>query len=73
MQAHRTRATVSDDGSVTVGGLPFPQGEEVDVVVLPSRQPGESESVGRTSLRGSVRAYARPFEPATDADEWEST
>ena len=73
MQAHRTRATVSDDGSLTIGGLPFPRGEEVDVIVLPSRQSRTSEPDTRTSLRGSVREYAHPFEPATAADEWEST
>ena len=36
MQAHRTETTVGGDGSVTVGGLPFAEGEAVEVIVLPA-------------------------------------
>ena len=37
MEAHRTEATVGGDGSVTVRGLPFPEGEAVEVIVLPAQ------------------------------------
>ena len=39
MQAHRTEATVGGDGSVTVRDLPFPEGEAVEVIVLPATSP----------------------------------
>ena len=64
MQAHRAESTVSGDGSVTVQGVPFPEGEEVEVIVLPRPKPSEGGSVSE-SLRGSVRAYDEPFEAAT--------
>ena len=67
MQAHRASTTVSGDGSVTVRGLPFPEGEEVEVIVLP-REPSRS-APSRVPLGGSVRRYERPFEPAADADD----
>lgn len=71
MQAHRSHTTVSGDGSVTVRDLPFPEGEEVEVIVLP-RQRDTERGPGPTSLRGSVRAYEHPFEPAVSPDEWEA-
>ena len=63
MQAHRSSTTVSGDGSVTVHGLPFPKGEEVEVIVVPRQHQAERDS-DQTPLRGSVRQYERPFEPA---------
>ena len=72
MQIHRASTTVSGDGSVTINDLPFSCGEEVEVIVLPSRQPQANKPSDRLSLRGSVREYARPFESAVDADEWDA-
>lgn len=69
MQAYRASTTVSGDGSVTVRGLPFSEGEEVEVIVLP-RESSHSSASNRAPLRGSVRQYERPFESA--ADEWEA-
>ena len=71
MQAHRVDATVSGDGSVTIHDLPFAKGERVEVIVLPRTRPAESLSQ-RTSLRGSVRRYERPFDAAADAEDWEA-
>ena len=71
MQAHRADTTVSGDGSVTVRGLPFPEGEEVEVIVLP-RPRRKAEAAGPAPLRGSVRRYDDPFGPATSADDWEA-
>ena len=71
MQAHRVDTTVSGDGSVTVRDLPFSEGEEVEVIVL-SRQHHPESDADRMPLRGSVRRYERPFEPAADADEWDA-
>ena len=71
MQAHRADTTVSGDGSVTVRGLPFPEGEEVEVIVLPRPRRG-TETVDPVSLRGSVRRYDEPLGPAASADDWEA-
>ena len=71
MQAHRTSTTVSGDGSVTVSDLPFSEGEEVEVIVLPRQNPGGGNA-DRMPLRGSVRHYERPFEPAIRADDWDA-
>ena len=68
MQAHRAAATVSGDGTVVVQGVPFPEGLEVEVIVL-LRPNSPSEP---TPLQGSVRRYDRPFEPAVGADDWEA-
>ena len=70
MRAHRADTTVSGDGSVTIRGVPFPEGEAVEVIVLPRSKP--SERGGSEALRGSVRRYARPFEPAADPSEWDA-
>ena len=56
MRDYRADATVSGDGSLTLRDLPFSRGEEVEVVV-------RARSADAPSLRGSVRAYERPFEP----------
>ncbi len=44
MEAHRTEATVGGDGSVTVTGLPFPEGEAVEVIVLPASRGEDTAS-----------------------------
>jgi hypothetical protein len=67
MIAHRVETTVSGDGSVTVKGVPFKQGEEVKVIILP-RHP-EAVSSDRGLLKGSVRRYERPFEPASEPND----
>ncbi len=71
MEPHRVDATVSGDGSVTVRGVPFPEGTEVEVIVRP-RQDQPDRSPDAMPLAGSVRRYEHPFEPATSADEWET-
>ena len=75
MQAHRSEATVSGDGSVVVHGVPFPEGEAVEVIVL-LRASGSAGGHGDSSqdpfpLRGTVRRYDLPFDPAAPADDWE--
>ena len=60
MEAHRTEATVGGDGSVTVRGLPFPEGEAVEVIVLPSARtegaaPGDTPDVRTRRQFGSAK------------------
>lgn len=68
MHAHRTKAIVSENGSLTIQGLPFPAGKPVDVVVFPAK----SEPVVRERypLRGSPIQFDRPTEPIAESD-WE--
>ncbi len=70
MRAHRAEATVAGNGRVTVEGVPFAEGEAVEVIVLP-REP--SRTAEDHPLRGSVRRYTDPFDPATDSDAWDAT
>lgn len=68
MPDHRTEATVSGDGSLTIPAVPFAAGERVEVVV---RARAESPPAAE-ALRGSVRRYDDPFEPAAADDDWEA-
>ena len=72
MQAHRTEATVGGDGSVTVRDLPFPEGEAVEVIVLPAasppRPPAESRrqfgsAKGLITVPDDIDAPLEDFEP----------
>lgn len=68
MRAHRAQSTVSEDGSVTVRGVPFSEGDEVEVIVLPRPRPTD-RAPGLRPLRGSVNRYDDPFEPASDVTD----
>lgn len=69
MQAHRTNATVAENGSLTIESLPFPAGKRVEVVVFPARHelPGEA----RYPLRGTPIQFENPVEPVAESD-WEA-
>lgn len=71
MKAHRFETLVSVDGSVTVKGLPFVEGQAVEVIVR-LRQHGQEVVPTPDILRGSVCTYDHPLEPAIRADEWDS-
>ena len=64
MQAHRAETTVGGDGSVTVGGLPFAEGDAVEVIVLPA---APSDRASTLASGGD-----EPGSPAnTGADGWQ--
>lgn len=71
MEAHRAEAIVEKGGSVTVRGVPFREGEEVEVIVLP-RERVVPKSNGQYPLRGSVRRFDQPLDPASDASHWDA-
>ena len=71
MEAHHTKAIVEKDGSITVRGVPFPEGEQVEVIVR-SHDRAVAKSNGKYPLRGSVHRYDQPFDPAPDASDWEA-
>ena len=68
MQAHRTIAIVSEDGSVTIEKLPFPAGKPVEVVVYPAQD--QSLNRARYPLRGTPIQFIDPAEPVAQSD-WE--
>ena len=69
MQAHRTIAIVSENGSVTIEKLPFPAGKPVEVVVFPAEaRPNQG---ARYPLRGTPIQFVDPTEPVAESD-WEA-
>ena len=69
MQAHRIRTTVLPDKSVTLEKLPFPAGQPVEIIVLPSDEPASTD--GKYPLRGTPIQYANPTEPVAES-QWEA-
>lgn len=68
MQTHRTKAIVSEDGSLTIEKLPFPAGIPVEVVVFPVGKPSPPEH--RYPLRGLPIRFDDPRDPVAESD-WE--
>ncbi len=69
MQAHRTEATLSQDGVITLRDIPFRRGDSVEIIVLPFAPASASGS--RFPLRGTPVTLLNPTEPVADA-EWEA-
>ncbi len=69
MQAHHTRAVVSENGSLTIDRLPFPAGKPVEVVVFPAGS--QSLQRERYPLRGTPIQFDDPTGPVADSD-WEA-
>lgn len=74
MEAHRTEATVGGDGSVTIRGLPFQEGESVEVIVLSvaprAEVPAERPRRQFGSARGLVAVPDDFDEPLTDFEPY---
>lgn len=47
MHAHRVRAVVEEDGSITLRNLPFSKGDQVEVILLCQKE-GESRKTEKT-------------------------
>lgn len=69
MQAHKVRGQVGNDGSLTVENLPFPAGEEVEVIVIADVSPPRDHT--RYPLRGTAIQYFDPTGPVAE-DDWEA-
>lgn len=69
MQSHHTKATVGDDGSLTINKLPFATGESVEVIVFaPQRQGDHSNPY---PLRGLPIQFDDATSPVAESD-WEA-
>ena len=72
----RIVTTVGPDGTVSLGPLPFPAGEQVEVVIsVPAPFPSPADDPtegGKYPLRGTVLYYPDPFGPACAPEDWEA-
>ena len=69
MEAYRTDAVVHEDGTVTVGNLPFREGHKLEVILL--RQDRARNGGTPYALRGEPVEYADPFGDVARY-EWEN-
>ena len=68
LQTYRVETTVSEKGVLTVRGLPFYKGEQVEVIIFhPARQTAKAT---RYPLRGKLIRYDAPFESVAE-DDWD--
>ena len=67
MRTHKVCGQVGDDGSLTVESLPFPAGEEVQIIVIAERRPPRDHT--RYPLRGTGFQYLDPTSPVAE-DDW---
>lgn len=63
---HRTEATVSGDGTLTIKGLPFRAGDQVQVIVGYPKH--EQTGSARYPLHGKPLRYPAPFESVAEED-----
>jgi hypothetical protein len=68
MQAYRTETTIFQDGKLSINGLPFRKGDEVEVIVLGQKREATGE---RYPLRGKPVTYHQPFDSVAE-DEWDT-
>lgn len=67
MEAYKTEAVVKEDGTVTISGLPFHEGEKLEVILLQhTRQ--TNQHVASYPLRGKPVKYVEPFEGVAEND-----
>lgn len=63
---HRIEAKVGPDGSIILHGLPFHEGETVEIVVKSSEKKKDEDK--DYPLRGTPVIYERPFDPVAEND-----
>lgn len=69
MQIYHVETQVTRDGAVTITGVPFRPGDEVEVTVR--LHPNETHDNQRYPLRGKLTQYLNPFESVAE-DDWEA-
>jgi hypothetical protein len=67
MHSHRLETVIQAGGTLTVQGLPIPEGEPVEVIVVVK----EDADGKRYPLHGVAYGYEDPFSPVA-ADDWET-
>jgi len=73
LQTHHIRATLTQDGTLTLDELPFQAGETVEIIVRPRLAAPEvtSDPADRYPLRGLVVSYDRPTDPVA-LEDWDA-
>jgi hypothetical protein len=73
MNAHKLAATLMEDGTLVLKGLPFHAGDSVEIIILeqPKEERPRQTSQGDYPLQGTVLRYDDPFEPAVPDEDWE--
>ena len=66
MQAYKLETKLSENGMLTLKGLPFHSGEKVEIIIIKSK----SKKKSLPSLKGKVIKYDKPFEPVA-LEDWE--
>ncbi len=66
-ETFRVEVVVTDEGTLTVTGLPLHAGDRVEVIV---RRQEDHAPGARYPLRGKPYRYSGPFEPVAD-DDWD--
>ena len=69
MQIYRAEMTISNDGTLTLKGVPFHAGDKVEVIVRSCQR--RREPNGRYPLRGKAIRYTDPFGSVAE-DDWET-
>lgn len=69
MQDYRLETSVSNDGTLTIKGLPFQAGDRVEVIIR-SHKHGEGKGMCYP-LRGKPIKYSDPFDSVAEED-WET-
>ena len=67
MNAHRVETTIDQDGTLTLNGLPFQAGAEVEVIIL--ERPAMPGGDNPYPLRDQPVQYDAPTEPVAE-NEW---
>ena len=65
MQAYRVETKISQDGKLSIKGLPFRKGDTVEVIVLSQKKIASSN---RYPLQGKPIQYQKPFDSVTAED-----
>jgi len=69
MQTYRIETTVAPNRELTIRGIPFSPGEEVEVIIL--NHPRQAKKRRRYALRGKPVQYTRPFDSVAE-DNWQA-
>jgi hypothetical protein len=64
MNAHRVETTIDQDGTLTLNGLPFRAGDEVEIIIL--ERPAKPNEDNPYPLRGRPVQYDAPTEPVAE-------
>jgi len=68
MQTYRTEAVISENGAITIHGVPFRVGDIVEVIILGYSH--KKDNAERYPLRGKPIRYDTPFDSVAEGD-WE--